>query len=112
MDGNRKKAEKNTSKQVQLAKISNEAQISFPVVGPKSGSIGNTGCFMPIIDSPSSVFITRNPVMYTMAQFTIGKALVDTLPLLAFTLVLLLLGAILIWAVVGSNYFCNILPLA
>ncbi|XP_028392906.1 uncharacterized protein LOC114517405 isoform X2 [Dendronephthya gigantea] len=107
-DGNRKRAQKRTSKQVQLEKISNETQISFPVVGPKTGSTGNAGCFMPIIKSPSSVFITRKPVMSTVSQLVIGKALVGTLPLLAFTFVMLLLGAILIWAVEHPNNYDTI----
>lgn len=101
MDGGLGMARKNTSKLVQLVKTTEETQVSFPVVGPKTGLTGRTGCFIPVIDNPSSVFITRKPVVHTIAQLVIGQTLVDTLPLLAFTFVMLLLGAVVIWAVVG-----------
>ena len=101
MDGNGETARKNTSRLVQLAKTTDATQVSFPVVGPKTGSSGRSGSFIPIILSPSSAFITRKPILHRQAQFVIGQSLVETLPLVAFTIVVLFLGAILIWAVVS-----------
>ena len=107
MDGNNEMARKNTSNMVQLEKATDATQVSFPVVGPKTGLTGRSGAFIPIIDSPMSAFITRKPSIHTKAQLAIEQSLVRTLPLLALTVVLLFLGAILIWAVV-STHGCQI----
>ena len=101
MDGNGQTAQKNTSKIVQLVKTIDATQVSFPVVGPETGLAGRTGSFIPIINNPMSAFITRKPVVHTKAQYVIQETIVNTLPFLAFTLVLLLLGAIFIWAAVS-----------
>ena len=105
MDGRGEKAEKDTLELVQFFKVTKETQVSFPVIGPKTGLTGRAGAFIPVIDSPSAVFIIPKPSVTKVAQFVIGKTLVNTLPLLGLTFVLMLLGAILIWSVVSTFYF-------
>ena len=108
MDGNGETAQKTTSKTVQLVKAIDATQVSFPVVGPKTGLAGRRGAFIPILQSPMSAFITRKPVMHTKAQYVIEETIVNTLPLLAFTFVLLLLGAMSIWAAVSIHASCHV----
>lgn len=98
-DGKGGMARKNSSKLVQLVKTEDATQFSYPVPGPITGS----GSFVPVVDGPESVFITRKPVTHVVAQTAIGTAVINTLPLFAFMFLVMLLGGILMWAVVSAD---------
>lgn len=103
-DGKGRMARKNSSKLVQLVKTEDVTQFSYPVAGPITGSTGRSGSFIPVIFSPESVFISRKPVISTVAQTAIGETVIDALPFFAFMFVVMFLGGILIWAVVSTFY--------
>ena len=101
MDGRGRLARKNSSKLVQLVKTEDVTQFSYPVTGPITGSASPSGSFIPVIDNPESVFISRKPDISIVAQTAIATTIVDTLPVFAFMFIIMLLGGILIWAVVS-----------
>ena len=81
--------------------IDDNHQINFPIIGRKDSNI-----FVPVIDSPGSVFITKKPSLTMTVEYMFFDTIIGTLPLLGFAVVTASLAGLIMWCLVsyGENY--------
>ena len=77
--------------------IDDNRQINFPIIGRK-----DSNTFVPVIDSPGSVFITKKPSLTMTVEYMFVDTIIGTLPLLGFAVVTASLAGLIMWCLVSS----------
>ena len=77
--------------------ITDQNQINFPLIGRKDARD-----FVPIIDSPGSVFVTKKPSLTMAVEYMFFDTVIGTLPLLGFAVVTASLAGVIMWLLVSS----------
>ena len=80
--------------------ISDENQVSFPVLGRKDGISSKSASFLSVIHSPGSVFVTKKPQLQMAISYGFFNTIVNTLPLLGFSVLTALISGIVMWCLV------------
>ena len=78
--------------------INTKHQINFPLIGRKDSSN-----FVPVIDSPGSVFVTKKPSLTMMVEYMFFDTIIGTLPLLGFAVITASLAGIFMWCMVSYD---------
>ena len=76
--------------------IDEERQINFPLIGRKDAN-----SFVPIIDTPGSVFITKKPSLTMAVEYMFFDTVIGTLPLLGFAIITASLAGVVMWCLVS-----------
>ena len=78
--------------------MNDRSQINFPVIGRKDSK-----SFLPIIDSPGSVFVTKKPSLTMVVEYGFLETIIGTLPLLGFSIITASLAGVIMWCLVGVD---------
>ena len=76
--------------------ITDQSQINFPSIGRKDSKT-----FVPVIDSPGSVFVTKKPSLTMTVEYMFIGTIIGTLPLLGFAVITAMLSGIIMWCLVS-----------
>ena len=76
-------------------RITDQSQINFPLIGRKDAK-----SFVPVIDSPGSVFVTKKPSLTMVVEFMFFDTIISTLPLLGLAVVTATLAGVIMWFLV------------
>ena len=74
-------------------------QINFPLIGRKDSKT-----FVPVIDSPGSVFVTKKPSLTMIVEYMFFDTIIGTLPLLGFAVITALLAGFIMWCLVSYRH--------
>ena len=85
--------------------IDENHQINFPIVGRKDSKT-----FVPVIDSPGSVFITKKPSLTMTVEYMFLNTIIGTLPLLGFAVITASLAGLIMWCLVSTFYHSSDIP--
>ena len=78
--------------------ISEHSQFNFPLIGRK-----DSNRFVPVIDTPGSVFITKKPSLTMVVEYMFLDTIFGTLPLLGFAVITAVLAGIVMWCLVSKS---------
>lgn len=76
--------------------ITDQNQVNFPLIGRKDSIT-----FVPIIDSPGSVFVTLKPSLTMTVEYMFIETVIGTFPLLGFAVITASLAGMIMWCLVS-----------